>query len=235
MRYRTRVNTGCRLDPGFVFLYVPQMGDDLPAALAFGTVILAAGKSLRMQRPKLLLPWGQTTVLGRLISTWQLLAARQVAVVLDGSQLHVLQELDRLNFDLSNRIPNPRPESGMWSSIRCAATWQGWAPGLSHVVIALGDQPQIQLETLRELLKFGAANPAKICQPSFAGRLRHPILLPTSAFARIQSDPARDMKDFLAARAAECAGFDVADPGLALDLDTPEDYEALQARYFSDE
>jgi molybdenum cofactor cytidylyltransferase len=55
--------------------------DRVPAAasLALGAVILAAGRSTRMGQPKLLLPWGKTSVLGHLIGQWQSAGAGQIA------------------------------------------------------------------------------------------------------------------------------------------------------------
>ena len=50
-------------------------------AFRLGAVILAAGRSLRMGRPKLLLPWGETSVLGHLLNQWRQVGAAQVAVV----------------------------------------------------------------------------------------------------------------------------------------------------------
>ena len=44
-------------------------------SFSVGVVILAAGRSARMGRPKLLLPWGETSVLGHLIKQWQALGA----------------------------------------------------------------------------------------------------------------------------------------------------------------
>lgn len=186
-----------------------------------------------MGRPKLVLPWGQTTVLGHLIASWQALESRQVTVVFDPSHLHLTQELDRLEFPMSERIPNPNPDRGMFSSIRCASAWPGWDAALTHFVVALGDQPQLRLQTLSQLLQFGAANPSKICQPRHNGRPRHPVLLPRSSFLQIGRDTAHDLKAFLLDHAAECAGFDVGDEGLELDLDTPSDYQQMQARYFA--
>ena len=42
---------------------------------AIGVIILGAGASSRMGRPKLLLPWGDTSVIGHLIRQWQALGA----------------------------------------------------------------------------------------------------------------------------------------------------------------
>ncbi len=59
-------------------------GSALPTAgkFALGVVILGAGASSRMGQCKLLLPWGNTSVIGHLIRQWQSLTAHQIAVVL---------------------------------------------------------------------------------------------------------------------------------------------------------
>src|SRR5437867_10234004 len=107
----------------------------------FGAVILAAGASSRMGKPKLVLSWGKTSVLGHLIKQWQQAAAKQIAVVHAAGDQAIGVELDRVNFPVADRIMNPRPERGMLSSIQCAAAWDGWSSGLTHWIVVLGDQP----------------------------------------------------------------------------------------------
>ena len=91
-----------------------------------GVAILAAGLSTRMGRPKMLLPWAGTTVIGHLIAQWQALAASQIAVVCGAGDSAMQIELDRLSFSAKERILNPEPEAEMFSSIQCAARWTGW-------------------------------------------------------------------------------------------------------------
>src|SRR5436309_4018491 len=121
----------------------------MPTSFALGVVILAAGRSTRMGRPKMLLPWGDTSVIGHLISEWRALEVGQVAVVRAADDAVLQLELDRLGFSLADCILNPTPERGMFSSVQCAARWSGWKAGLTHWAIVLGDQPQISRETLR--------------------------------------------------------------------------------------
>src|SRR5258706_11130408 len=96
------------------------------AAYYPGIVILAAGASRRMGRPKLVLPWGGRSLLGHQIATWKELLARQIAVVCGAGHGPIWAELDRLQFPGQDRILNPHPEAGMFSSIRCAAQWPNW-------------------------------------------------------------------------------------------------------------
>jgi molybdenum cofactor cytidylyltransferase len=190
-----------------------------------GAVILGAGRSRRMGRPKLLLPWSGTSVLGHLISQWEELGAAQVAVVCALGDQCILGELARLNVPAANRITNPHPDRGMFSSIQCAARWQGWQPNLSHLAIVLGDQPLVRAETLRGLLEFSAARPQRICQPAQGGHARHPVMLPRATFLLLGNSTAPTLKAFLERRASDLAAYSANDPGLEVDLDRPEDYQ----------
>ena len=193
-------------------------------AFHVGVVILAAGRSVRMGKPKLLLPWGPTSVLGHLIREWQALRAKQVAVVCAPGNVPIQAELDRLGFPAQGRIVNRAPEQGMFSSIRCAAQWPGWRPELTHCAIVLGDQPHLQRQTLRQVLDFSAAHPASVCQPAHRGHGRHPVLLPKLLFRRTASSKAATLKEFLAAKPGQVVLCELEDPGLDLDIDCPEDY-----------
>ena len=195
-----------------------------------GAVILAAGRSRRMGRPKLLLPWGATTVLGHLLEQWRALGARQVAVVCapDDEPLH--EELDLLKVPRDERIVNPTPERGMFSSIQCAARWRRWQPALTHWAIVLGDQPHLRPDTLQAVLDFSAAHPASLCQPAQGGRRRHPVVLPKAIFLQLANSGATDLKDF--SRAFATDSCELGDPGLPLDIDRPDDYENALKLFF---
>ena len=202
-----------------------------------GVVILGAGASSRMGRPKLLLPWGDTTVIGQIIRQWRELDAAQIAVVHrpdDEALVEAVQHqelkrsaastLRRINAS-THFIANPQPERGMFSSILCAAKWRGWREDISHWAIVLGDQPHLQMDTLRLLLAQAAQNADSICHPVFEGRAGHPVILPRSVFAELPHSHAKTLKDFLKPLAGRCVQCPVGDAGLLLDLDRPEDYD----------
>jgi len=207
----------------------------MPPLSPLAVILLAAGASSRMGRPKLLLPWAGTTVVGHLISQWRELGVAQITVVLRLDDSPLAGELDRLNFSREDRIPNPHPECGMFSSILCAANWPGWRGGIARWAIALGDQPHLRLETLRRLLDVSAANPDAVCQPTFGGQTAHPVILPASVFECLKVSRAESFKEFLKLAAAPSVQPSINDPGLALDLDTPQDYIKAQASFLSHE
>ena len=197
--------------------------------IKIGVIILGAGASSRMGRPKLLLPWKGSTVVGHLIRQWRELGAGQITVVHRPNDPPMTAELDRLGFPARDRIENPQPERGMFSSIACAADWDGWKPETGAWVITLGDQPHLRLETLRSLLEFHAAHADAICQPEFDGRARHPVILPRRAFDGLKTTSAGTLEIFLKLIPCQHVQCRINDPGLALDMDTPEDYKRAKA------
>jgi molybdenum cofactor cytidylyltransferase len=177
-----------------------------------------------MGHPKLLLPWGDTTVLGAIHGQWIRAGAAQISLVCSPHHPDLRQRAARLGIPEENLIENPEPARGMFSSIQCAAQWNGWKPGLTHWVVALGDQPHLRQRTIEALLEFSQSNPSVVCQPSFEGRPCHPVVLPGQVFAELRDSGATTLREFLAGRSRKMCS--IPDPGLAIDLDTPEDYEA---------
>jgi len=205
--------------------------DSVNTVFSFGTIILAAGRSQRMGRPKLLLPWGQTSILGHLLAQWQTLGAKQIAVVCAKNDDALQNELNRLACPIAEQILNPTPEQGMFSSLQSAARWPGWQPALTHFAVALGDQPHLSPETLAAILSFTAAHPDRICQPRHDGHRRHPVLLPRWAVQALAVSATQNFRQFLDAAPETSAYCDLADPALMLDLDSPGDYEKALALY----
>src|SRR5205809_3181483 len=203
--------------------------------LSLGVVLLAAGRSTRMGRPKPLLPWAKTSVIGHLITQWQALGAIQTAVVCAAADASLQAELDRLGFDAGHRIVNAAPERGMFSSIQCAARWTGWQEGLTHWAIVLGDQPHLAEETLRMALRFCAAHPEEICVPKQGGHRRHPVLLPKSVFMELAESAAADLREFLDHARVQVAFCEINDPALELDIDLPEDYEKAKRMFLRED
>jgi molybdenum cofactor cytidylyltransferase len=208
--------------------------DGMSEQFRLGVVLLAAGASSRMGRPKLLLPWGGGTVLEHLLRQWIGAGATQIGIVCAATNEPLIAALDALKFKRENRIINPKPEAGMFSSIQAAANWTGWNQTLTHWAVTLGDQPQVQSETLAQAISFADENPTSICQPSRNGRPRHPVILPRQLFLELRQTAETNLKEFLVAREAHRKLIAANDPGLDWDLDSPQDYERAQRMFFSD-
>jgi molybdenum cofactor cytidylyltransferase len=187
-------------------------------------VLLAAGASSRMGRPKMLLPWGNKTILSHSIQAWSRLAD-DTSVIYSSADHPIQAELDRLHVLPRSRIPNPDSSRGMFSSIQTAARWTGWPENVTHWAIILGDQPHVSVATLRRLVQFAQEFPEFVCQPGREGKERHPVVIPREFFLALRNCEEATLKDFLNARAASRRFLEIDDPALELDLDRPEDYE----------
>jgi CTP:molybdopterin cytidylyltransferase MocA len=152
------------------------------------------------------------------------LGAAQIAPVIDPSNQLLRAALLDARFSSDEWIENFFPERGMFSSLQEASRWKGWRSGLTHMVVALGDQPHIKISTLRLLLKTAQQNPNCICQPVFSGRSGHPIIVPAEQFRALAKTDATDLRAFVRKHQDLRLRIAVSDAGVAGDLDSPEDY-----------
>jgi molybdenum cofactor cytidylyltransferase len=187
--------------------------------------ILAAGESRRMGRPKLCLPWGKTTILGHVLGQWRQAGAHDLLVVhAPGGETPVVQELDRLGVPPNERAATIAMDRGMMGSVVTAARRALELPGLTHLVIALGDQPQIRTETLRTLLAACSAKPDSILRIAHRGRPGHPLAIPAACLADLGATSTATLRDFLAQIPRAPEDLTCADTGVLLDIDTPAEY-----------
>jgi molybdenum cofactor cytidylyltransferase len=185
-------------------------------------VILAAGLSRRMGQPKMLLPWGQTTVLGQVLSTLQQAGLEELIVVTGGARELVEAEVARLQAAgaPARAVFNPQHESGeMMSSLRAGLAAIG--PGAEYALIALGDQPQLSLESARRVLSAANRPGARLILPSFEMRRGHPWLVRRDLWPALVG--AETGRAFLKAHEAEICYVE-GDETVLKDLDTPADY-----------
>ena len=187
--------------------------------------ILAAGESLRMGSPKLCLPWKKTTVLGHLLTQWTEAGAEKIVVIHpQDPQSAVVQELDRLQIQSTQRAATIAPERGMMGSVVTAAGLAAQDPSLTHLIIALGDQPHIHTETLRKLLLACAITPGKIVRVLFDGKPGHPLALPATVLRDLTTTSCATLRDFLGQQQIPVSDLTCDDSGVLVDMDTPDEY-----------
>lgn len=187
----------------------------------FGLILLAAGGSARMGRPKQLLPVAGRTLLRRAAEAALASAAWPVVVVL-GAQAEALRpELAALPVQIAL---NPDWEEGMASSIRAGVTaLRNFSRALDAALIALCDQPHFSSQTIARLVDARRDSGRPIAAAADAGRLSAPALFDRRYFDELLAlQGAAGARGLLARHADEVRA--VALPELALDLDTPEDY-----------
>jgi molybdenum cofactor cytidylyltransferase len=196
-------------------------------------LLLAAGESRRMGQPKLLLPWGGTTVLGKVISTFVAGLGSsgrgwEIVVVTGGARAQVEALVHGMTGDYPLRaVFNPSfAETGMLGSLQAGLRALGETA--QAAIIGLGDQPQVRLETITGIITAYAQDSAALVIPSFEQRRGHPWLVDRLLWPEILALPsASTPREFLNRHATDCTYLD-ADASVLQDLDTPEDYARLQ-------
>ncbi len=202
-----------------------------PNSFHLGVIILGGGASLRMGKPKLLLPWGDTSILGHLLRLYKNVNTSQVAIVCSHGDTNIISELNRLAWPEKSRIFNPQVTPEMFSSVLCGFHWDGWQPEVSHLAVALGDQPLIREKTIANLIAHARQHPKNICQPVFENRRRHPVIIPRHITEKASLDSHNNLREVLNYFKEDISVLPCDDPGLVIDIDTPNDYEAALLRY----
>lgn len=184
-------------------------------------VVLAAGLSRRMGRPKLVLPWGTTTVIGRVASVLLEAGASPVVVVTGGAHTLVEQALEGLP---ARTAFNPcHAEDQMILSLKIGLAELPMT--IEAVLVALGDQPQIEPAVVEAVMTEYRASRAAIVVPSYQMRRGHPWLLDRQLWPTLLAlAPPATLRDFLQAQAGLIRYLPVESASILKDLDTPEDY-----------
>lgn len=191
---------------------------NLPASAAtFAVVVLAAGGSKRMGRAKQLLPYLGKTLVEHAARVALASGAAEVVVV---AGAHASQVRDALKGLPVRVIVNPDWETGMGGSISRGVAAVGEA--IETVVIALGDQPQITPEHLRELASQGKP----VVASSYDGVIGAPAAFARSEFSRLLALTSETGARHLL-RSGDTPPFVIEFAQANVDVDTPEDYRTL--------
>ncbi|HLO15111.1 MAG TPA: nucleotidyltransferase family protein [Anaerolineales bacterium] len=184
-------------------------------------IILAAGASKRMGQPKMLLPWGKLTVIEHVLRTYLNGELEDILVVTGGARDQVEQAIGKYPV---RKIHNKDYATGeMLSSLQCAL--RGMPDQTQAALIGLGDQPQVQEESVRLLCKTYRETGSRLIVPSFQMRRGHPWLVARPLWHEIlELKPPQSPRDFLNGHADEIHYVSVSTPSVLADLDTPEDY-----------
>lgn len=189
-------------------------------------IILAAGQSRRMGQPKLLLPWGDVTVLERVVSAFANAGIEDILVVTGGAHERVEQVLLKCSITYPVRSAyNKDYENGeMLSSIQYGLrVLANEARGAA--MIGLGDQPQVQEGSVRSIWDAYLQTRSLLVVPSYQMRRGHPWLVARPLWQEIlEMSPSQTPRDFLNAHAKDVHYVEMASPSILADLDTPEDY-----------
>jgi molybdenum cofactor cytidylyltransferase len=193
-------------------------------------IVLAAGASSRMGRPKAALPLGDQgeTVLSRGVASLLSAGVPRVAVVA-GAHVDAVQRSLLVRDQAVRIVEHARWRDGQLSSLLCGLDAVD-GPDLEALLVTLVDVPLVSPDTTRRLVRAWRDTGAPIVRPARGGEHGHPVLFDRRVFAELRAaDPRRGAKLVVHAYADELLNVPVTDEGAFLDLDTPADYERAQA------
>ncbi len=188
-------------------------------------IILAAGGSMRMQGAlKQLLPWGDTTFVGNAVQVAQQSQAAQVVVVTGSRADEVERELRNTGVKL---VHNPAWESGRASSVRAGISAIDSKSAAAIFINA--DQPFLTAQVIDALLERYFETRVPIVMPTFHGEPGSPVLFARELFPEFDTlTGEQGGRDILLGHEQEIERVEISDVRAAVDLDTPQDYQAAR-------
>ena len=182
-------------------------------------VILAAGLSTRSGQYKMALPLGGKTVIQR--SVENMYDAVDRIWVVTGWQAAQVESL-LASYSKVRFAHNENYAQGMFSSIKTGLA----KTSAARVFLQPGDCAFISPAVYAQMLAIDA----EIVIPTYGGKKGHPVLLYGPAIGDVLALPdSAVLRDHI--RVKGFTTLEVEDGGVLLDLDTPEDYQVLRARY----
>jgi molybdenum cofactor cytidylyltransferase len=196
-------------------------------------IVLAAGLSARMGRPKLLLPYGEHTVVEQVVSVLLASPADEVLVVTGHERAAVERALAGWPV---RAVFNPDYAAGeMLSSVQVGLA--AAAPASRAALLAVGDMPAVEAGVVAQLVAAyrnlpessvlsGRSPDDYVYIPSYQMRAGHPVLVPRSYWPAILALPrGASLRSVWQAEGSRIHWVTVDTPSVLRDMDTPADYE----------
>ena len=203
---------------------------------AFCGVILAAGESTRMGRDKALLPWPPSAAGSATTTTETFLSATirlffshvDVVLVVAGKNEAAVAPIVYANG--ASLLVNPDPARGQFSSLRLGLQ-EVLNRGRDAAMVTLVDRPPVQMktiETLQSAFQRAITKRKWAVIPEYQGKHGHPILLGREMMeAFLKAPETSNAREVEHAHPSEIEYVPVDDPLVAANVDTPEQYAAL--------
>jgi len=186
-------------------------------------IVLAAGKSERMGRPKALLPIHGRTFLENILDVISRTSIEDTIVVLG----HHREEIER-SLPLLSAVFNPDYEQGMITSFQAGI--RKLSRDTSGAFLFLVDHPLVEPAAIEAMIANLAAN--RIVLPTFEGRRGHPVLFSSEILEEILALPPSEGANIVVRKSPDrIIEVSVNVPGILVDVDTPEQFEKLREQY----
>ena len=185
-------------------------------------VVLSAGESSRMGRPKALLPIDGQTFIERIVSALKQGGVERIVVVLGFNAEELRRRIAHLPVEI---LVNSDYKLGQLSSLQVAVRYLEADNNCTGMMVHLVDHPYIDPALVKLMLqRFDPAKPA-IVVPRHQGKRGHPVIFSRSLFGELLNAPLdQGAKAVVNAHRDDTVELDTEDAGITLDIDTPELY-----------
>jgi molybdenum cofactor cytidylyltransferase len=191
-----------------------------------GAVVLAAGEASRFGGRKLLMPFGDTTVIGCVVSALEEAGIDPVVVVVGAEPAGIERALARSGAQV---VSNPDPGRGMFSSVRVGVA--ALPDRVERFLVALADQPRVRADHIARILDAHERRPGGIAIPTHGGKRGHPVVF-DGRYRRevLAGGDDRSLRDIIHAHSGDILDVEIPSDAVIRDIDTPEQYEDEQRR-----
>ena len=192
--------------------------------MTVAAVVLAAGASRRLGQPKQVLALDGATVLDATVSVARASACLPVVVVLGGAADQIRAQVD---LDGVLVVENTDYAEGCATSIRTALA--ALSPGVTGLVLLLGDQPRVRVETIQELEATAREHAIGVCE--YDDGPGHPLWFDREMFGALEAMHGdKAVWKLVEAEGADVVRVRIHGP-VPRDIDTWADYEAVLAEH----
>jgi molybdenum cofactor cytidylyltransferase len=182
-----------------------------------------------MGRHKLLLPWGDSTLIEAVLARWQASSVDRVVVVVRPSDEELIRVCRQTEAEVV--VPASDPKE-MKTSVQIALRHieERYAPRDSDAwLLAPADMPELPSQVVDKLLLAHANCPVDVLAPTFDGRRGHPVLFSWSVSQDVHQLRADEGVNAILRRHT-IHELPCEFAAIHQDLDTPSDYDAARSR-----
>ena len=184
-------------------------------------VVLAAGASTRMGRPKALLPVAGVPFIERIVRSLERTCVDRTLVVLGHNADAMREAVAYLGVET---VVNPDYARGQLSSLQTAIRALDGEP-VEAILVHLVDHPFIESGLVDRMIERFREEGKLIVVPRFAGRRGHPVLFSGKLFPEfLAAPPETGAKPVVRGHPDETLELETGEEGVLIDIDTPEEY-----------
>jgi len=185
-------------------------------------VVLSAGESSRMGRPKALLPIEGETFIGRIVASLKQTQVGKIVVVLGHNSDLLAAAIRPLAVEI---LINPNYQLGQLSSLQVAVRNLLPDADCDGILVHLVDHPYIDASLVDRMIQQFYESKKDIIVPRCHGKRGHPVVFSRALFGELLDAPMdQGAKAVVNAHGNETLEIDTDEKGITVDIDTPELY-----------